>query len=334
MSELVRLVPLSKVRPSKLNPRMDFNIERLNELSASIREVGLLEPIIVRPERDEYEVVVGERRYRACLQAGIQEALVVIRNFTDEQVIQLNLIENIQREDLNAIEKGTVCRQLLDRFPDKYPSIAELARKTGVSESTVSLWLKAFEIIPQEARQFVAASAISGDVPVGKIDYQTAMKIGRSIKEPERQVEMIRNLVKERPSAKKRSRIIEKAAHEPQKPIDQVFKETSDAPIELIFSAEDLQSITTGAKTQSSRITPPDPRIKPEVIVQATVLEPHFAELRIVSIERKRLRYFDEEDSRREGGFSLKEFKKRWQTINKEWDEGQFVYIVHFEKIG
>jgi ParB family chromosome partitioning protein len=102
----------------------------LNELSASIREVGLLEPIVVRPRGGEYEVIVGERRYRACLQTGMSEVLAIVRDYTDEQVIQLNLIENIHREDLNAIEKGAVCRQLLDKYSDRYPSTAELARKS------------------------------------------------------------------------------------------------------------------------------------------------------------------------------------------------------------
>jgi ParB family chromosome partitioning protein len=334
LSESVKLIPLSKIRPSKLNPRLDFNVERLNELSASIREIGLLEPIVVRPRSDEFEVVVGERRYRACLQAGIEEALAIVRNYTDEQVIQMNLIENIHREDLSALEKGAVCKQLMDTYPDKYPSIAGLAKKIGVTEATISLWLKAVEVIPEEAKQFIAASTISGDVPNGKVDYQTAIRVGRSIKEPERQLEVIRNLAKEKPSVKVRNRIIENAANEPQKPIEQIFKEENKTSIEVFFSAQDLLPIVSGAKTQSSRTIPPDPRIKPEVIVQATVFEPHFADLRIISIERKRLKYFDEEDAKREGGFTLSEFKKHWQDLNRDWDEDQFVYVIHFDRIG
>lgn len=333
MLELVRLISLNKIHPSKLNPRLDFNIEHLNELSASIREVGLLEPIVVRPVDDEFEVVVGERRYRACLQAGMEEILAIIRDYTDEQVIQLNLIENIHREDLNAVEKGMVCKQLLDKYPIIYPSIRELAKKIGITEATISLWLKAVEIIPQEAKKFVAASAISGEVPNGKIDYQTAIKVGRSIKEPERQVEIIKGLAEKRLPVKERDQIIEKAAREPQKPIEQVFKEASQTPIELVFLAKDLEPIITGVKTQSSRTDPPDPRIKLNAIVHATIWEPHVADLRVTSVERKRLKYFDDEDARREGGYTLKEFKKHWQDLNRDWDEDQFVYIIHFEKV-
>jgi len=109
-------IELSKIHPNRLNPRLEINIERLNELADSIKQVGLLEPILVRPLDDEYEVVVGERRYRASQQAGLQKVPAIIHNFTDEQVIELNLIENIQREDLSAVEKGnTLQKKLLER---------------------------------------------------------------------------------------------------------------------------------------------------------------------------------------------------------------------------
>ncbi len=123
MAEIVKEILLKSIFPSKLNPRLDFNIERLNELAASIREVGLLEPIVVRPVGDEFEVVVGERRYRACQQARLEKVLAIVRGYSDEEVIQLNLIENIHREDLSAIEKGKVCKQLLERKNKKSPSL-------------------------------------------------------------------------------------------------------------------------------------------------------------------------------------------------------------------
>jgi ParB/RepB/Spo0J family partition protein len=333
MSEVIKSIPLRNIHPSRLNPRLDFNIERLNELSASIREVGLLEPIVVRPRGGEYEVIVGERRYRACLQTGMSEVLAIVRDYTDEQVIQLNLIENIHREDLNAIEKGAVCRQLLDKYSDRYPSTAELARKVGVSVGAISLWLKAAEIIPEEAKEYVSASAISGEVPDGKIDYQTAIRVGRSIREPQRQVEIIRALAEKKPSVKERKQIIEKASKEPEKPIQEVFKEASQVILTLDFKTAELEPIMNGSKTQSSRISPPATSIKPGAIVQAAVMEPHFADLRITSIERKRLKYFDVEDAKREGGYTLKEFKRRWREMNEQWDENQFAYVIHFEKM-
>jgi hypothetical protein len=94
-----------------------------------------------------------------------------------------------------------------------------------------------------------------------------------------------------------------------------------------------MKPILDGIKTQTSRTGIPDPKVKVGAIVHAAIWEPHFADLRITSIERKRLKYFDEEDAKREGGYTLEEFKKVWKDIHGEWDENQFVYVIHFEKV-
>ena len=154
MSEIVREVELSKIRPNRLNPRLDINIENLNQLADSIREVGLLEPIIVRPVDNGYEVVVGERRYRAAQQVGLEKVPAIIRSYSDHEVVELNLIENIQREDLSAIEKGNCCRELLEKYPDKYPNILRLAGKIGVTVASVRSWLELVSA-PKEIQQIV-----------------------------------------------------------------------------------------------------------------------------------------------------------------------------------
>jgi ParB family chromosome partitioning protein len=333
MSETVREIELKKIRPSRLNPRLEVSIERLNELAASIREVGLLEPIIVRPVDSEYEVVVGERRYRASQQAGLEKVPAIAREYSDDEVVQLNLIENVQREDLNAIEKGKVCKYLLENCPQKYPSQNAIAKKIGVSSNAVSLWLRTVEVVPQEAQKYVAPSTISGQVPEGKIDYQTAVRVGRSIEEPEKKVEVIKKLAEKRLPVKERAQIIRKMALEPEKPIEEVIEEVEEAPYEMQFMADDKKPLLDGSKTQTSRTGIPDPKIKVGAIVHASILEPHIADLRITSVERKRLRYFDPEDAKREGGYTLEEFKRRWKKMFGEWDENQLVYITHFEKV-
>jgi ParB family chromosome partitioning protein len=332
MSE-IREIELKKIRPNKLNPRLEMNIERLNELAASIREVGLLEPIIVRPVNDEYEVVVGERRYRASQQAGLEKVPAIVRDFSDDEVVQINLIENVQREELNAIEKGKVCRYLLENCPEKYPSQSAVAEKIGVSSNVVSLWMRTVEVVPKEVQKYVAPSTVSGQVPEGKIDYQTAIKVGRSLKEPEKKVEVIKKLAEKRLPAKERAEVIKKLAEEPEKPIEEVIKEVAEFPCELEFMADDKKLLLEGAKTQTSRIDMPDPKIKAGAIVHAAIWEPHIADLRVISIERKRLRYFDEEDAKREGVFTFEEFKKKWKKEHGEWDENQLVYVIHFEKV-
>jgi ParB family chromosome partitioning protein len=329
----IKEIELDKIRPSRLNPRLEVNIERLNELAESIKEVGLLEPIIVRPVDSEFEVVVGERRYRASQQAGLKRIPAIVREYSDDEVVQLNLIENIQREDLNAVEKGKVCKYLLDECPEKYPSRTAIAEKIGVSTDAVSLWLKTVEVVPEEVQKLVAPSTVSGDIPEGKIDYLTAVKASRVIKEPERQVEVIRKLAEKRLPMKERAQVIEKAALEPKRPLEEVIEEVVEAPSDLQFLSDDKQKILQGKKTQTSRTTIPDPKMKIGATVHAVIQEPRFADLRIVSIERKRLRYFNEDDAKNEGYDMLEEFKQKWQEVYEEWDESQLVYIIHFEKL-
>jgi ParB family chromosome partitioning protein len=332
MSMIVREIELKRIHPSKLNPRLEVDISRLNELAASIREVGLLQPIVLRPVDEEYEVVLGERRYRASQQAGLEKIPAIVRDYTDDEVVQLNLVENIQREELSAIEKGKVCKYLLKNCADKYPSQLSIAKKIGVSADAVSLWLRTVEVVPKEAQQYIAPSMISGQVPEGKIDYSTAVKIGRSVEEPQRQVEVIKKLAEKKLPGKDRAQIIEKVARQPEKTVEQVIKEVEQAPYEMQFEAIDKIPLLKGTKTQTSCTSSPDPKIKAGAVVRAAIWEPHVADLRITSIERKRLKYFDEEDARREGDYTLEQFKRIWKKTHEEWDENQLVYVIHFEK--
>lgn len=333
MSTIVREIELKRIHPSKLNPRLEMNVARLGELASSIKEVGLLQPIIVRPVEEDYEVVLGERRYRASQQAGLTKIPTIVRDYTDDEVVQLNLVENIQREELSAIEKGQVCKYLLENCADKYPSQTSVAKKIGVSAEAVSLWLHAVEIVPKEAQQYIAPSALSGEVPEGKIDYSTAVKIGRSVEEPERQVELIRKLAEKKLPKKDRTQVIEKISTQPEKSVEQAIKEIVETPYEMQFEAVDKEPLLKGIKTQTSRTDIPNARVKTGSIVRAVVWEPNVADLRITSIERKKLKYFNDEDAKREGGYTLEQFKKVWKKTHGEWDEDQLVYVILFEKL-
>ena len=332
MPDTIKEIELRNISPSKLNPRLGVNIERLNELATSIQEVGLLEPIIVRPSNGAFEVVVGERRYRASQQAGLEKIPAIIREYTDDEVVQLNLIENIHREELSAIEKGKVCKYLLDNCAEKYPTQASIAKKIGVSTDAVSLWLRTVEVVPKEAQEYVAPSEVSGEVPEGKIDYLTAVRVGRSVEEPEKRLEIIKKLAEKRLPTKERAEVIRRVAKEPERPIEEVIKEVADTPFEMQFAASEKEPLIEGKKTQTSMTSIPDPKVKAGAIVHAAIWEPNIAELRITSIERKRLKYFDEEDAKREGGYTLQGFKRMWKERYGDWDENQLVYVVHFEK--
>ena len=107
-------VDINEILPNRFQPREIFEDEALQELSASIREHGVIQPIIVRKVGDKYEIIAGERRFRASKKAGLTTIPAIIRDFTDEQMMQIALLENLQRENLNAIEEAAAYHKLLE----------------------------------------------------------------------------------------------------------------------------------------------------------------------------------------------------------------------------
>lgn len=128
-----RMVPIGQVKSSALNPRKDFRDEELSELADSIRTKGLVQPIIVRPVGSvagEYEIVAGERRWRAAQKAGIHSVPVIVRELTDREMLELAIIENVQRQDLNAIEEASGYRDLIERFDYNQEQLSEIIGKS------------------------------------------------------------------------------------------------------------------------------------------------------------------------------------------------------------
>ncbi|KUO60334.1 MAG: chromosome partitioning protein ParB [Alphaproteobacteria bacterium BRH_c36] len=128
-----KLVALDRIKPSSLNPRRDFNPDDLAELSDSIRSKGLVQPILVRPDPiagGYFEIVAGERRWRACGQAGLHRIPCVVRDLTDKEVLEFAIIENVQRADLNSIEEAMGYRELIERFHYSQEQISEIIGKS------------------------------------------------------------------------------------------------------------------------------------------------------------------------------------------------------------
>ncbi len=322
-------IKLKKIKPSRLNPRLEFNKAGLDELADSIMQVGMLEPLIVRPlNSDNYEVVVGERRYRAAIQAGLGEVPVIINDYTDEEVMELNLIENIQREDLNAVEKGKICNELLNRSPQKFPSKADLAKALGVSTSSIQSWLYTTSM-PLEVQRRIAPETERRSVPEGKVDYTTAVQISQRIKEPKKLTEVIEHIAENRIPRRIATKATKQIKREPEKPVETIFRELiEEAPIFLPFSKVHANAIVQGTKTQTSRKTR-DPRLQPGAIVRAQVT--HFADLEIANVYRKKLGDFDDEDAMREGGYTLEEFREAWKKLHGEWNPNESVYVIQFK---
>jgi ParB family chromosome partitioning protein len=127
--------PIEEIKPHRGQPRKTFSPEKLEELASSIREKGIIQPLVVRRKTDHYELIAGERRWRAAQKAGLREVPVVIQDVSDDTALEMALIENIQREDLNAVEEAEAYHALQEQFS---LSQEELAKRVGKDRSTVA----------------------------------------------------------------------------------------------------------------------------------------------------------------------------------------------------
>lgn len=152
-----REVALSLVRPNPFQPRAGFEEEGLEELAGSIRQNGLLQPLVVRPSGSGWEIVAGERRFRALQRLGWEKVPVVVRELSDEQMLVLALVENLQREDLSPLEEAVGYRQLIDGFG---LTQKEVARRIGRDRSTVANTLRLLAL-PEPVREMLASGRLT-----------------------------------------------------------------------------------------------------------------------------------------------------------------------------
>jgi len=150
-------IPLTQLRANPYQPRKNFNQDSLNELAASIKEHGLIQPIIVRAVLKGFEIIAGERRFRASQICGLLNIPAVVKKFTDQQVMEVALIENVQREDLNAIELAVAYQSLMNQFE---LTQEELSVKVGKSRSHVANFLRLLQL-PEAIKQHVSRGTLS-----------------------------------------------------------------------------------------------------------------------------------------------------------------------------
>jgi len=155
--EEIAVLALEKVHAGPHQPRQDFDEAALRELADSIRENGLLQPIIVRPSALGYEIVAGERRARAARLAGLTEIPAIVRRYSDSDTLVLSLVENVQRADLNAIDRAQAYRRLLAHLG---ATQEEIARRLGLNAASVSNMLRLLEL-PTEIQDLVRRGALS-----------------------------------------------------------------------------------------------------------------------------------------------------------------------------
>lgn len=142
-------VKITKVEPNREQPRKNFDEDALQELADSIKQYGIVEPLIVQDRKTYYEIIAGERRWRAAKLAGLKEVPVIIRNYTEQEIVEISLIENIQREDLNPIEEAQAYKRLLTEFNLKQDEVAERVSKSRTAVTNSMRLLKLCDEVQQ-----------------------------------------------------------------------------------------------------------------------------------------------------------------------------------------
>lgn len=202
------LINLAKVEPNREQPRKKFDEDALLELSESIKQFGVLQPLLVQERKDYYEIIAGERRWRAAKLAGVKEVPVIIKNLTEQEIAEISLIENIQREDLNPIEEAQAYKRLLTEFNLKQDEVAERVSKSRTAVTNAMRLLKLNEKVQQmlidEMLTTGHARALLGIEDEEK-QYEIAQKIfdeKLNVRDTEKLVKNIQN-EKNNPSAEK-----------------------------------------------------------------------------------------------------------------------------------
>lgn len=209
------MVKITMVEPNREQPRKNFDEDSLQELADSIKQFGLLQPILVQDRKDHYEIIAGERRWRASRMAGLQEVPVIIRNYSEQEIVEISLIENIQREDLNPIEEAQAYKRLLTEFHLKQDEVAERVSKSRAAVTNSVRLLK----LSDEVQQMVIDDMIS-------TGHARALL---AVEDPEEQYNLAQKIFDEKLSVRDVEKLV-KNLHKPAK-----TKKPDDKTLEAIY---------------------------------------------------------------------------------------------------
>lgn len=210
------LVKITSVEPNRKQPRKTFDEDSLQELSDSIKQVGLIQPILVQDRKDHYEIIAGERRWRAAKLAGLKEVPVIIRDYSEQEIMEISLIENIQREDLNPIEEAQAYKRLLTEFNLKQDEVAERVSKSRTAVTNSIRLLK----LCDKVQQMVIDDMIS-------TGHARALL---SVEDPEEQFELAQKIFDEKLSVRDVEKLV-KNLHKPEK----AKKKPDDRTMQVIY---------------------------------------------------------------------------------------------------
>mgnify|MGYP001090881450 CR=1 FL=1 len=213
----VKIVNITKIEPNREQPRRNFDEEALEELAESIRQFGLLQPILVHDKKTYYEIVAGERRWRAAKKAGLKEIPVIIKELTEQEIVEISLIENIQRENLNPIEEAQAYKRLLTEFNLKQEEVAERVSKSRTAVTNSMRLLK----LSDSVQQMVIDNMITTGHARALI----------TIEDPEQQYEVAKRIFDEKLNV----RDVEKLVKNLNKPVKEKKAVTADKSLEAVY---------------------------------------------------------------------------------------------------
>ncbi|MDR0949634.1 MAG: ParB/RepB/Spo0J family partition protein [Lachnospiraceae bacterium] len=209
------IVKITRIEPNREQPRKNFDEDALLELSESIKQFGMLQPILVQDRKEYLQIIAGERRWRAAKIAGLKEVPVIIKNYTDQEIVEISLIENIQREDLNPIEEAQAFKRLLSEFHLKQDEIADRVSKSRAAVTNSIRLLK----LCTKVQEMLIENLIS----TGHARALLAIEV------PDEQYKLAQRVVDEKLSVRDIEKII-KTWNTPQKP-----KKLDEKALEVIY---------------------------------------------------------------------------------------------------
>lgn len=230
------MVKISNIEPNREQPRKQFNEDSLQELAESIKQYGIIQPLLVSDKKDYYEIVAGERRWRAAKLAGLKEVPVLIKEYSDQQVVEISLIENIQREDLNPVEEAQAYKRLMEEFHLKQEEIAEKVAKSRVAVANSVRLLK----LDDRVQQFLKDDMITSG------HARTLL----GISDGDKQFELAQRIIDERLSVREVEKIVKNIVEPPQKKEKTSRERTEDAIYEDL---EERMKQIIGSKVSINR---------------------------------------------------------------------------------
>lgn len=212
----VTMVKITMVEPNREQPRRKFDEDALQELADSIKQFGVIQPLIVQDRKSHYEIIAGERRWRASKLAGLKEIPVIIRDYTEKEILEVSIIENIQREDLNAIEEAQAYKDLIEKFDLTQDEVAE---KVSKSRPEIANSMRLLKLCPEVQQMIV-------DEMLSKGHARTLL----AVEDPEKQLELAQRAFDEKLSVREVEKLV-KNIDKPVKP-----KPVTDETLQLIYN--------------------------------------------------------------------------------------------------